>query len=95
VKDAYEATIAVIEAFSKKNASLFVVSTHIIEAGEVIGSTCSNAQFLYMPTSMKENVPVYSYKIQPGITNDRHGMIIIQKEGILDLLRGTKKNQHA
>jgi DNA mismatch repair protein MutS len=87
VKDAYEATIAVITSFARRRSSLFVISTHIIEAGEVIKDTCANSQFLYMPTTMNGNVPVYSYQLQQGITNDRHGMVIIKNEGILDILQ--------
>lgn len=91
VKDAYEATIAVITSFAKRRASLFVISTHIIEAGEVIKETCTNSQFLYLPTTMNGNVPIYSYQLKQGITNDRHGMVIINNEGILDILQPEKK----
>ena len=90
VKDAYEATVAIISAFAKKSTSLFVISTHIIEAGEVLQST-ANIQFLYLPTRMNGTVPEYTYTLESGITNDRHGMIIIQNEGILNILRPCKK----
>ncbi len=30
-------------------------------------------------------------KLEAGITADRHGMIIIQNEGILDILRNGRK----
>jgi DNA mismatch repair ATPase MutS len=91
VKDAYEATIEVISAFSKRASSMFVVSTHIIEAGEVLKEKCSNLQFLYLPTLMQGTAPLYPYTITEGITNDRHGMIIIQNEGILEILNAGKK----
>jgi DNA mismatch repair ATPase MutS len=91
VKDAYEATIAVISAFSQKRSSMFVVSTHIIEAGEVLKAKCNNLQFLYMPTRMHATTPFYPYVLEPGITNDRHGMIIIKNEGILEILTAKEK----
>jgi DNA mismatch repair protein MutS len=90
VKDAYEATIAITTAFAQKKNSLFVISTHIIEAGPVLERRAANIRFLYLPTLMEGNVPVYTYTIRPGITADRHGMIIINNEGILDTLRGGK-----
>ncbi|MEV4883929.1 DNA mismatch repair protein [Chitinophaga ginsengisegetis] len=87
VKDAYEATIAITKAFATKRNSLFVISTHIIEAGEVLKQACDNVHFIYLPTRMDGNKPVYTYKLENGITDDRHGMIIINNEGILDMLR--------
>jgi DNA mismatch repair protein MutS len=90
VKDAFEATIAITSAFAAKRSSLFVISTHIIEAGEVLGERCDNIRFHYLPTRMNENVPVYSYTLETGITADRHGMIIIKNEGILDILEQGK-----
>lgn len=86
VKDAYEATIAITEGFAQKRNSMFVISTHIIEAGEVLKETCPNIAFNYLPTLMNGNLPVYTYTLEEGITADRHGMLIVNNEGIIDLL---------
>ncbi len=94
VKDAYEATIAITGAFADKRNSLFVISTHIIEAGEVLKQEYSNVRFIYLPTRMNGYHPVYTYKLEEGITDDRHGMVIINNEGILRLLEtGLKKEE--
>ena len=90
VKDAYEATIAITSAFAQKRNSLFVISTHIIEAGDVLKERWSNISFQYLPTRMNGNTPVYTYTLETGITADRHGMIIITNEGILELLKRGK-----
>lgn len=87
VKDAYEATIEIVKAFARQRNSLFVISTHIIEAGSVLKETCANVRFVYLPTRMNGSQPVYTYTLTEGITDDRHGMIIINNEGILDILR--------
>jgi hypothetical protein len=34
--------------------------------------------------------PVYTYRLEEGITADRHGMIIINNEGIIDILKNKK-----
>lgn len=86
VKDAYEATIAVTSAFAEKRDSIFVISTHIIEAGPVLKARCRNIGFLYLPTRMKGAVPEYTYQLEEGITDDRHGMVIINNEKILETL---------
>ncbi len=85
VKDAYDGTLAVTEAFAGYSACLFIVSTHIIEVGEVL-KELPNVQCAYMPTVMDGVHPRYTYQLQTGITEDRQGMMIIQNEGILKLI---------
>ncbi|EDM34888.1 putative mismatch repair-like protein [Pedobacter sp. BAL39] len=96
VKDAYEGTIAIMEAFARKPHSLFVISTHIMEAGAVLKERCGNMIFRYLPTTMYDGKPVYSYTLTEGITDDRHGMIIINNEGVIELIKNKKqaKQQH-
>ena len=89
VKDAYEATIAITSGFAQRHNSVFVISTHIIEAGEVLKKR-DNISFKYLPTRMNGTVPEYTYTLENGITDDRHGMIIINNEGILELLKKRK-----
>ncbi|MNK03589.1 DNA mismatch repair protein MutS [compost metagenome] len=86
VKDACEATIAFTTAFAAKRDSIFVISTHIIEAADTLREKCDNINFVYLPTLMNGTQPVYTYQLKQGISADRHGMIIIKNEGILDLL---------
>lgn len=93
VKDAYEATIAITGAFATKSNSVFVISTHIIEAGEILREKYGNVHFVYLPTRMENNHPVYTYILEEGITDDRHGMVIINNEGILDILEAGLLNQ--
>jgi DNA mismatch repair ATPase MutS len=93
VKDAYEATIAVTEAFAQKSNCMFIVSTHIIEAASVLKERCDTINFTYLPTRMSTvNIPEYTYTLEPGVTADRHGMLIIQNEGILEILKKRKNN---
>jgi DNA mismatch repair ATPase MutS len=87
VKDAYEATVALTSAFARRRDSFFVISTHIIEVGEVLTAQDAGIRPLYLPTRMKGTQPVYTYQLEEGITADRHGMVIINNEGILEMLR--------
>ncbi len=86
VKDAYDGTLAVTEAFAEYQDCLFIVSTHIIEVGEALKSA-KNIRFAFMPTIMEGLRPRYTYKLEEGITEDRQGMMIIRNEGILELIR--------
>ncbi|MBB3053809.1 MutS-related protein [Mucilaginibacter gotjawali] len=91
VKDAHEATVAVTNAFAGKKTSMFIISSHIVEAAEQL-KLKSNIGFQYLPTIMNGTVPEYTYTLRQGVTDDRHGMIIIRNEGILDILKnGLKK----
>jgi DNA mismatch repair ATPase MutS len=85
VKDAYDGTLAVTEAFSEYANCLFIVSTHIIEVGEELKRR-ENIQFTYMPTIMENSIPRYTYRLENGITEDRQGMMIIRNEGIIEML---------
>lgn len=86
VKDACEATIAVAEALAGIRNSVFLISSHIIEAGEALGGLRENISFLNLPTLMRGRVPEYTYRIEEGISQDRHGMLIIKNEGIPQML---------
>ena len=70
---------------------MFVISTHIMEAGEILRQQFGNISFQYLPTHMNGNDPVYTYTLEAGITDDRHGMVIVRNEGIIDILKNGKK----
>ena len=93
VRDAYEATVALTSAFARRRDSFFVISTHIIEAGEVLTAADAGIRPLYLPTRMKGNQPVYTYQLEEGITADRHGMVIINNEGIPEMLRAGRSGE--
>ncbi len=86
VKDAYDATVSITRAFSKRIHSCFVVSTHIVEAGEELRKEGEQIQFVCLPTRLDGTVPKYSYQLQEGISDDRHGMIIIKNEKIIEII---------
>ncbi|SEW35199.1 MutS-related protein [Chitinophaga arvensicola] len=86
VKDAYDATLAVTAAFTAFRECFFIISTHIFEVGDALKAEGDHIQFQFLPTVMEGTVPRYTYLLQKGITQDRQGMIIIENEGILDML---------
>jgi DNA mismatch repair protein MutS len=89
VKDAFDATLAVTEAFSEYRNCIFIISTHIVEVGEELQKGHGHMQFLYLPTVVKDKVPAYTYKLEAGISSDRQGMMIIEKEGIIEMIRSS------
>jgi len=86
VKDAYDGTLAVSQAFAKYRNCFFVVSTHIIEVGDALKEKADHISLAYLPTVMEGNKPKYTYQLEQGISSDRQGMLIIKNEGILELI---------
>jgi DNA mismatch repair protein MutS len=87
VKDAYDGTLAVTEAFSRYRRCAFIISTHIVEAGEVLRKRRENLRFVYLPTVLEDGRPRYPYVLKEGIAADRVGMMIIENEGIIDIIK--------
>jgi len=90
VKDAYDASLAIITAFAKVRKSFFIISTHIVEVANEL-TTISNIDFKYMETTFDNDIPQYSYKLRNGITEERMGMWIVRNEGIVDIINGFLK----
>lgn len=90
VKDAYDGTLAVTEAFSLYRRCAFIISTHIVEAGEALRQRRDSLRFAYLPTVLENGRLRYPYVLQEGIAADRVGMMIIENEGILEIIKNSK-----
>jgi len=85
VKDAFDASLSIISAFSKLKQGIFIVSTHIVEvAHELIA--IKNIDFKFMESTFDNDIPKYSYKLMDGITEERLGMWIVKNEGIVEII---------
>ena len=87
VKDAYDASLAIISAFAKVRKCFFMVSTHIVEVANDLQSI-DNIDFRYMETVFDDGNPTYSYKLKEGITEERLGIWIVKNEGIVEIIEG-------
>ena len=86
VKDAHDATLAIISAFAKVQGSVFLVSSHIMEVADLLRATIRNIRFGYFHTAIEGKTPIYSYRLREGITEERLGMLIIENEGIIETI---------
>jgi DNA mismatch repair ATPase MutS len=87
VKDAYDATVEITSSFAKRSKCSFIVSTHIMEAGETLKKNHKNITFKLLPSNLRNNIPRYTYILEDGISDDRHGMTIIKNEKILEIIQ--------
>lgn len=85
VKDAYDASRLVIRKFTLWPGNLFILSSHLIELAEEVRDNPSIA-FYSFESSVVDGRPLFTYKINEGISRERLGLLILQNEGIPDLL---------
>jgi DNA mismatch repair ATPase MutS len=85
VQDAMKCSTAVIEGLLKIKNSLFILSTHLYEIGESL-KVHPNLSFNYFETTVAEGQLSFSYQLRNGISNDRLGYLILQREGVVKML---------
>ncbi len=85
ILDAMKCSTQVIEGLQKLRSSIFILSTHLYEISEGL-TKYNNIQFSYFETSVKEKQLHFQYHLTPGISQDRIGYLILEREGVVDLL---------
>lgn len=85
VQDAMKCSTVVIEGLIKIKNSLFILSTHLYEIGDMIKDH-DHVAFKYFETTVKDEQLKFSYQLKDGISNDRLGYLILKKEKVIDLL---------
>jgi DNA mismatch repair ATPase MutS len=85
VQDAMKCSSAVIKGLIKIRSSLFILSTHLYEIGEELRAY-QGVSFQYFETNVKNGQLEFSYQLKDGISNDRLGYLILQREKVVELL---------
>ncbi len=92
VKDAMRCSTEVIQGLLEIKTALFLLSTHLYEISEDLKGY-DNIAFRYFETFVKDGQLAFSYQLLDGVSNDRLGYLILQREGVVDLLQSLKKQQ--
>jgi len=90
VKDAYDASLATINALSAIKNSVFLISTHIVEIAAAIAHL-QNISFQYFSARIDNGKPVFEYKMREGVSSETLGFFIFKNEGILEILEKAAK----
>ncbi len=85
VQDAMRCSSTVIRGLIKIKSSLFILSTHLYEIGEEL-KQYSNICFKYFETKVEDGQLEFSYQLKEGISNDRLGYLILEREKVVELL---------
>ncbi len=85
VHDAYECTKAVVEGLMNHPNHIMILSTHLYEVAQQF-SNDPRILFSYFVTNMSSGNYTFTYELKDGISNDRIGYLILQQEGVIDML---------
>jgi DNA mismatch repair protein MutS len=86
IHDAMKCSVTVIEGLQKRRNGLYILSTHLYEIGEQVAHY-KNIQFKYFETAIVNNEMEFSFQLKDGISDDRLGYMILEKEGVVELLK--------
>jgi DNA mismatch repair protein MutS len=86
IQDAMHCSIAVVSGLQKVQQSLFILSSHLYEISEDI-KQYPNIDFKYFETFVENAQLRFNYQLKNGVSNDRLGYLILEKEGVTDLLK--------
>lgn len=85
VKDALEATAAVMRGFAMARESYFLVASHLSEVADRLGDL-ETVRFSHFGAGSGDGSPDFSYRLAPGLSTQRLGMEVLRREGVLEAL---------
>ncbi len=87
VHDAYDCTQAVVQQLLNRKDHLMLMSTHLHELALHFAQN-KQINFAYFQTVFNDDPSfTFTYRLKDGISNDKLGYKILQKEGILEILK--------
>ena len=85
VQDAMKCSVAVIKGLIRIKNSLFILSTHLYEIADEL-KVFPDISFRYFETVVAENELRFTYQLREGVSNDRLGYFILQREKVVEML---------
>jgi len=87
-RDAYEASLLVLNGFAEIKNSVFIVSSHITELAPQLKQ--ENINLVYLEHKIQNEKPIFTYELRKGIAIEGVGMYFINSENIKSLLEKAK-----
>lgn len=86
IPDATEATTLLVDGLCAQVASTVIVATHL---ATVVRSRAADPGLAscFLSATEKESGPVFDYRLQHGISEQRLGMVLLEREGVTPALR--------
>jgi DNA mismatch repair ATPase MutS len=77
--------LKIISSLSRIHSSFFFISTHILEVAENMDSPGS-ITFKCFESDLVDQQPVYDFRLKEGISKERVGMKILERENVIKIL---------
>jgi DNA mismatch repair ATPase MutS len=88
VKDAIDASQAILERFARSEGCLFMFSSHLIELSQKLRID-GRIDYRYFEADEGEGRLRFDYLLHSGVSSQRLGMRVLREEGIFELLDGS------
>src|SRR5690606_5247070 len=85
VKDAFDASLAIVQRFAAREDCLFMFSSHLIELSEQLGHI-KHIDCRYFEAREDQGTLEFEYVLREGVSSQRLGMRVLQEQGIFELL---------
>lgn len=85
VKDAFDASLAILERFASRDLCLFMFSSHLIELSERL-TGIERVDCRYFEAEEGEGRLKFDYRLRQGVSMQRLGMRVLEEEGVFELL---------
>ncbi len=86
VKDAFDATLALVQRFAHQKNCLFILSSHQIEIIKDHRVAKKLIDFRHFEAQEYGQYLQFDYRLRPGVSEQRLGMRVLKEKGVLDLL---------
>jgi DNA mismatch repair ATPase MutS len=83
--DAMKCSEKVIEGLQALQQSLTILSTHLYEISEPL-KKYPHLQFYFFETAVTDKTLVFNYTLKEGVSQDRLGYLILEREGVVALI---------
>ena len=86
IEDALEISTVTIKGLVKFSNSLFLISTHLHQLKDMEEIKNSKVATCFIECELKDNTPVFTYKLKDGWSDLKLGRILFEKEGLNNML---------
>jgi ABC-type multidrug transport system ATPase subunit len=94
VRDAFDGSRAVVSAFAAVEGSVALVSSHLVELVEELRAE-DGIEMAYFDAQVRDGTLVYDYRLKPGHSSQRLGMVLLEREGLLASLERLRANRRS
>jgi len=86
IKDAFDASLAILQRLVTRENCLFMFSSHLIELNQHLATSGDQVDCRYFEAVESGDRLHFDYRLRRGISEQRLGMRVLNEEGVFDLL---------